>query len=52
LRAVQATLRQDVESLGSLLAFLNIAVMPLLVAGVAITLALLRRRRRMRARGI
>jgi ABC-type uncharacterized transport system involved in gliding motility auxiliary subunit len=52
LRAVQATLRQDVESLGNLLAFLNIAVMPLLVAGVAITLALLRRRRRMRARGI
>ena len=49
LRDVQHKLRRDIDSLGAFLAFINIALMPLIVAGVAITLAVLRRRRRARA---
>ena len=52
LRAVQANLRRDVETLGSRLAFLNVAVVPLLVALTAMGLALLRRLRRLRLRGV
>jgi ABC-type uncharacterized transport system involved in gliding motility auxiliary subunit len=49
LRDVQHRLRYDVDMLGNILAFLNIALVPLLVAGFALTLAWLRRRRRARA---
>jgi ABC-type uncharacterized transport system involved in gliding motility auxiliary subunit len=49
LREVQHKLRKSIDSLGAFLAFINIALMPLIVAGVAITLAVLRRRRRARA---
>ncbi len=49
LRQVQHDLRQDVDALGGLLAFLNIVVVPLFVAIFAIVLAWLRRRRRARA---
>jgi ABC-type uncharacterized transport system involved in gliding motility auxiliary subunit len=52
LRQVQADLRKDVETLGSRLAFINIALVPILVAAFAIGLAWLRRRRRERARGL
>jgi ABC-type uncharacterized transport system involved in gliding motility auxiliary subunit len=51
LRQVQANLRQDVENLGTVLAVLNIALVPVLVAAAAIGLAVLRNRRRSRARG-
>jgi ABC-type uncharacterized transport system involved in gliding motility auxiliary subunit len=51
LRQVQANLRQDVENLGTTLAFLNIALVPVLVSAAAIGLAVLRKRRRNRARG-
>ncbi|MDR3525964.1 MAG: Gldg family protein [Rhizomicrobium sp.] len=49
LRQVQHDLRQDVDALGGTLAFLNILVVPLLVAIFAMVLAWLRRRRRARA---
>ena len=49
LRDVQHNLRKEVDALGAVLAFINIALMPLIVAGVAVTLAVLRRRRRARA---
>ncbi|HTW33088.1 MAG TPA: Gldg family protein [Rhizomicrobium sp.] len=49
LRDVQHNLRKDIDELGAFLAFINIALMPLIVACVAITLAVLRRRRRARA---
>jgi ABC-type uncharacterized transport system involved in gliding motility auxiliary subunit len=49
LREVQHNLRKDIDLLGSVLAFFNIALVPLLVAGFALTLAALRRRRRARA---
>ena len=49
LRDVQHKLRKSIDTLGAFLAFINIALMPLIVAGVAITLAVLRRRRRARA---
>ena len=52
LRGVQANLRQDVERLGTTLAFLNIALVPLGIGAVAIGLSLLRRRRRSRARAM
>jgi gliding motility-associatede transport system auxiliary component len=52
LRGVQANLRRDVENLGTVLAVLNIALVPVLVAGAAIGLAVLRNRRRSRARGL
>jgi ABC-type uncharacterized transport system involved in gliding motility auxiliary subunit len=49
LREVQHNLRKKIDELGAFLAFINIALMPLIVAGVAIVLAVLRRRRRARA---
>ncbi len=49
LRDVQHNLRREVDALGSLLAFINIALVPLLVAAFAVVLAILRRRRRARA---
>jgi len=52
LRQVQASLVRDVNNLGTLLAFLNIALVPVLVAAAAIGLAVLRNRRRVRARGL
>jgi ABC-type uncharacterized transport system involved in gliding motility auxiliary subunit len=52
LRQVQASLRQNVESLGTVLAFLNIALVPILIGAAAIALSFLRRRRRARAMGL
>jgi len=49
LRQVQRNLRQDVDALGSMLAFVNIVAVPILVALFALILAWLRRRRRARA---
>ncbi len=49
LRNVQHNLRKEVDALGGVLAFLNIALVPMLVAGFAVVLAVLRRRRRARA---
>jgi len=49
LRDVQRGLRADVDTLGNILAVLNIALVPILVAGFALVLAWLRRRRRARA---
>lgn len=49
LREVQHNLRKEVDALGSLLSFVNIALVPILVAISAIALALVRRRRRARA---
>lgn len=49
LREVQHNLRKDIDLLGEFLAFVNIAFVPLLVAGFALVLAALRRRRRARA---
>jgi ABC-type uncharacterized transport system involved in gliding motility auxiliary subunit len=46
---VQHNLRKDIDALGALLAFINIALVPILVAAFAIGLAILRRRRRARA---
>jgi len=51
LRDVQHNLRKDIDALGARLAFINIALVPLLVAIFAIGLAALRRRRRARAMG-
>jgi ABC-type uncharacterized transport system involved in gliding motility auxiliary subunit len=49
LRDVQHDLRKDIDALGAFLAFVNIALVPILVAIFAIVLAVLRRRRRARA---
>jgi ABC-type uncharacterized transport system involved in gliding motility auxiliary subunit len=49
LRDVQHNLRKDIDRLGTILAFINIALVPILVALFAMTLAILRRRRRARA---
>jgi ABC-type uncharacterized transport system involved in gliding motility auxiliary subunit len=49
LRDVQARLRSDIDALGSVLAFINIALVPILVALFALVLAFIRRRRRARA---
>jgi ABC-type uncharacterized transport system involved in gliding motility auxiliary subunit len=49
LRAVQANLRGDIDFLGNVLAFINIALVPILVAIFAFVMAMLRRRRRKRA---
>jgi len=49
LRNVQHNLRKDIDMLGSILAFINIALVPILVAIFAVGLAILRRRRRARA---
>ncbi|HEY1707784.1 MAG TPA: Gldg family protein [Rhizomicrobium sp.] len=52
LRDVQHNLRKQVDSLGAFLAFVNIALVPLIVAIFAIVLASLRRRRRARGRAL
>jgi len=49
LREVQHNLRKDIDALGDFLAFVNIALVPILVAIFAVVLAWLRRRRRARA---
>ena len=49
LREVQHNLRRDIDRLGSILAFANIALMPLLASLCALVVAALRRRRRRRA---
>lgn len=49
LRDVQARLRSDIDALGSFLAFINIALVPILVALFAVVMAWLRRRRRAKA---
>lgn len=49
LRDVQARLRSDIDALGSILAFVNIALVPILVALFALVMAGLRRRRRAKA---
>jgi len=49
LRDVQARLRSDIDALGSILAFINIALVPILVAIFALVMAGLRRRRRAKA---
>jgi len=49
LRDVQHSLRADIDMLGSVLAFINIALVPILVALFALILAVLRRRRRAHA---
>lgn len=46
LRKVQRSLVADIETLGAWLGFINIALVPLLVAGTAVGLAVMRRRRR------
>ena len=45
LRDVQHNLRKDIDTLGSILAFINIALVPLLVALFALILGRIRRRR-------
>ncbi len=52
LRDVQHNLRKDIDTLGSWLTFVNIALMPILVAIFALTLAALRRRRRRQSLGL
>lgn len=49
LRDVEHNLNRNVDRLGAVLAFVNIALMPILVSIAAVTLAVLRRRRRARA---
>jgi len=49
LRDVQHNLRKDIDTLGSILAFINIALVPVLVAGLALLLGLRRRRPRAKA---
>jgi ABC-type uncharacterized transport system involved in gliding motility auxiliary subunit len=52
LRQVQSNLRQNVENLGTTLAFLNIALIPILIGAAALVVSFLRQRRRARARGL
>jgi ABC-type uncharacterized transport system involved in gliding motility auxiliary subunit len=49
LREVQANLRGDIDFLGNVLAFINVALVPILVAIFALVISILRRRRRSRA---
>jgi len=49
LREVQHNLRKDIDALGEFLAFVNIALVPIFLAGFALLVAFLRRRRRTRA---
>ncbi len=49
LREVQHNLRKDIDALGEFLAFVDIALIPLLVTAFALIAARLRRRRRARA---
>lgn len=50
LRDVQGALREDIETLEGWLKFINIALIPILIALIAIALAMWQRRRRSRAR--
>jgi ABC-type uncharacterized transport system involved in gliding motility auxiliary subunit len=52
LRAVQANLRADQEALGARIKFLNTAAVPLIIGFVAIGVGMIRRRRRLAARGM
>jgi ABC-type uncharacterized transport system involved in gliding motility auxiliary subunit len=52
LRDVQANLRRDQENLGAWLTFINIAAVPLIIGLAAIGVGMIRRRRRLEARGI
>jgi ABC-type uncharacterized transport system involved in gliding motility auxiliary subunit len=52
LRAVQANLRADQEALGARIKFLNTAAVPLVIGFVAIGVGIIRRRRRLAARGM
>ena len=49
LRDVQLALRQDIERLGTMLKFLNIALVPLLIGVIAVVVSIARRQRRRRA---
>ena len=49
LRDVQLALRQDIERLGAMLKFLNIALVPLLIGVIAVVVSIARRQRRRRA---
>ena len=46
LRAVQYELQKNVERLGTILKFINIGLVPLIIAGLAITMGLIRTRRK------
>ena len=46
LRQVERNLRKDIDALGDLLAFINVALVPLLVAAFAVVMTFVRRRRR------
>jgi ABC-type uncharacterized transport system involved in gliding motility auxiliary subunit len=48
LRDVQHDLRRDIDTLGDFLAFINIALMPIIVTIAALAIAAMRRRRRVR----
>jgi ABC-type uncharacterized transport system involved in gliding motility auxiliary subunit len=50
LRRVQRDLRKDIDNLETRVKFANIALMPILVALLAIVLAFMRQRRRVAAR--
>jgi ABC-type uncharacterized transport system involved in gliding motility auxiliary subunit len=52
LRNVQLALRRDIEGLGAVLKFLNVALAPLVIGVVAVVVVLVRRRRRRRAHGL
>jgi len=52
LRDVQHNLRKDIDILGNILAFINIALVPLILTVVALVIAALRRRRRAQARAL
>lgn len=52
LRDVQRNLRRGIEDLGSTIRFVNVALVPLLIAGLALVLALLRAQRRKRRAGL
>ena len=49
LRDVQLALRQDIERLGTMLKFLNIALVPLFIGVIAVVVSIARRQRRRRA---
>ncbi|HWA90650.1 MAG TPA: Gldg family protein [Rhizomicrobium sp.] len=52
LREVQRNLRKDIDSLGAWLAFVNIALVPILIVIFAVAVAMLRRRRSQQARTV
>ena len=52
LRDVQHNLRKDIDTLGDILAFVNIALVPLILTVVALVIAVFRRRNRSKARAL